>query len=161
MTYHLSRGVKKFLGGSLATARFFLGVDGGATRCRARLRDTSGRELGHSVGPASNIYVDFDAAVRVVRETIDSVIAPGATVTGEIAGVKKGILRGGKKTFRLLTVAAVDGSSVKVSAAPGKGSDRAEQSIEPPGRRDKSLLAPAGSTYLAYIDGPQTVQMKK
>src|SRR5439155_10931580 len=74
MTYHLSRGVKKFLGGSLATARFFLGVDGGATRCRVRLRDTSGRELGNSVGPASNIYVDFDAAVRVVRETIDSVI---------------------------------------------------------------------------------------
>src|SRR5712675_463598 len=74
MTYHLSSGVKKFLGGPLATARFFLGVDGGATRCRARLRDSSGRELGHSVGPASNIYVDFDAAMRVVRETIDSVI---------------------------------------------------------------------------------------
>ena len=43
----------------MATARFFLGVDGGATRCRARLRDSSGRELGHSVGPASNIYIDF------------------------------------------------------------------------------------------------------
>src|SRR5260370_36091640 len=78
MTYHLSRGVKKFLGGSLATARFFLGVDGGATRCRARLRDSSGRELGHGVGPAANIYVDFDAAMRVVRETVDSVIAAAA-----------------------------------------------------------------------------------
>jgi glucosamine kinase len=63
----------------LATARFFLGVDGGATRCRVRLRDTSGRELGHSVGPASNIYVDFDAAMRVVRETINSVIATSAS----------------------------------------------------------------------------------
>jgi glucosamine kinase len=62
----------------LATARFFLGVDGGATRCRARLRDSSGRELGHGVGPASNIYIDFDTAIRVVRETIDSVIAAGA-----------------------------------------------------------------------------------
>lgn len=59
----------------MATARFFLGVDGGATRCRARLRNSSGRELGHSVGPASNIYIDFDAAMRVVRETINSVIA--------------------------------------------------------------------------------------
>jgi len=63
----------------LATARFFLGVDGGATRCRARLRDSSGRELGHSVGPAANIYIDFDAAMRVVRETINSVIAAGAS----------------------------------------------------------------------------------
>jgi glucosamine kinase len=58
----------------LATARFFLGVDGGATRCRARLRDASGRELGRSVGPASNIYVDFDAGVRVVRDTIEAAV---------------------------------------------------------------------------------------
>lgn len=68
----------------MATARFFLGVDGGATRCRARLRDSSGRELGHGVGPASNIYIDFDAAMRVVCETIDSAIAPG-TARQEIA----------------------------------------------------------------------------
>jgi glucosamine kinase len=61
----------------LATARFFLGVDGGATRCRARLRDSSGRELGRSVGPASNIYVDFDTGIRVVRETIDAAITAG------------------------------------------------------------------------------------
>jgi len=62
----------------LAAARFFLGVDGGATRCRARLRDSSGRELGHGVGPASNIYVDFSAAMWVVSETIDAAIAAGA-----------------------------------------------------------------------------------
>jgi len=62
----------------LATARFFLGVDGGATRCRARLRDASGRELGHGVGPASNIYVDFNTATRVAREIIESVIGGGA-----------------------------------------------------------------------------------
>jgi glucosamine kinase len=61
----------------LTTARFFLGVDGGATRCRARLRDSSGRELGHGLGPSANIYVDFDDAIRVVRETIESVIAAG------------------------------------------------------------------------------------
>ena len=90
------------------------------------------------------------------------VIAPGATVTGEIAGVKKGILgRGGKQMFRLLTVAAIDGSSVKLRAAPGKNADRTEQTIEPPGRRDKSLLAPAGTTYIGYIDGEHTVQVKQ
>src|ERR1700747_2415138 len=78
MAYHLSRAVYKFLGGPLATARFFLGVDGGATRCRARLRDASGRELGHGVGPASNIYVDFDGAMQVVRDTIEEAIAAEA-----------------------------------------------------------------------------------
>jgi glucosamine kinase len=63
----------------LATARFFLGVDGGATRCRVRLRDWSGRELGHDFGPAANIYVDFDAAMRVVHQTIASVIGGDAS----------------------------------------------------------------------------------
>ena len=62
----------------MAKAQFFLGVDGGATRCRARLRDSSGRELGHGLGPASNIYLDFDEAMRVVRETIELAIAAGA-----------------------------------------------------------------------------------
>jgi glucosamine kinase len=68
----------------LATARFFLGVDGGGTRCRARLRDSSGREVGHGVGPASNIYLDFDEALRVVRDTIETAIVAG-TAKREIA----------------------------------------------------------------------------
>lgn len=62
----------------MAKAQLFLGVDGGATRCRARLRDSSGRELGCGLGPASNIYLDFDEAMRVVRETIESAIVAGA-----------------------------------------------------------------------------------
>jgi len=68
----------------LATAGFFLGVDGGATRCRARLRDSSGRELRCGLGPASNIYLDFDETMRVVHEIIESAIAAG-TAKREIA----------------------------------------------------------------------------
>jgi glucosamine kinase len=68
----------------LATVQLFLGVDGGATRCRARLRDSSGRELGRGLGPASNIYLDFEEAMRVVRETIEDAIAAG-TARREIA----------------------------------------------------------------------------
>jgi glucosamine kinase len=62
----------------LATAQLFLGVDGGATRCRARLRDSSGREVGRGLGPSSNIYLDFDEAMRVVREAIEAAMAAGA-----------------------------------------------------------------------------------
>ena len=51
----------------------FLGVDGGATRCRARLRAASGEKLAEFEGPAANIYVDFGGALAVVR-----------TVTGEV-----------------------------------------------------------------------------
>jgi glucosamine kinase len=48
----------------------FIGVDGGATRCRARLRDPDGRVLAEAVGAAANIHVDFGAAVDVMRGLI-------------------------------------------------------------------------------------------
>src|SRR5579863_3023451 len=55
-------------------AQYFVGVDGGATRCRARLRDSGGRELGMRLGPAANIYVDFAAGIQVVRELVRELI---------------------------------------------------------------------------------------
>ena len=59
----------------MSTAQFFIGVDGGATRCRARIRAASGRAMAEDSGPAANIYVDFDAALRVMRELVATVIA--------------------------------------------------------------------------------------
>jgi glucosamine kinase len=47
--------------------RWWLGVDGGATRCRARVRDAAGVVLAEDEGEAANIHVDFDSAVEVVR----------------------------------------------------------------------------------------------
>lgn len=58
-----------------ATPHFFLGVDGGATRCRARLRDGTGATLAEIEGPAANIYVDFDGAIATARAQIDGVCA--------------------------------------------------------------------------------------
>ena len=55
---------------------------------------------------------------------------------------------------------AVDGTKVKVKASPGR-SDKNEHNIEPSGHRGKESLAPAGSSYLAYFDGEQTVAVKK
>jgi len=72
----------------VSTAEFFIGVDGGATRCRARMRAASGRALAEDTGPAANIYVDFDAGLGVMRELVASVIAkagvPGAN-RGKVA----------------------------------------------------------------------------
>lgn len=56
-----------------AGAIFFLGLDGGATHCRARLRDAWGAMIAERAGPAANIYVDFDAAMGVVRDLIHAV----------------------------------------------------------------------------------------
>ena len=112
--------------------------------------------------PAEGLALHFEAA-KDYRVDGAVVIAKGAAVTGEViaAGKKSVLRRGGKTMFRLFAVDAVDGTKLKVKASPGRNSDRNERNIEPPGHRAKDSLAPAGSTYLAYFDGDQTVAVKK
>jgi glucosamine kinase len=50
-------------------APFFLGMDGGGSRCRARIRDANGTLLGEAVGGASNIYQDFTGALATIAAT--------------------------------------------------------------------------------------------
>jgi serine/threonine protein kinase len=112
--------------------------------------------------PAPGLELHFQAA-KDYRVDGAVAIAEGAAVTGEVIGAgRKSILgRGGKPVFRLMTADAVDGTKLKVKSAPGRSSDKNEHNIEPPGHRGKDSLAPAGSTYLAYFDGDQTVAVKK
>jgi glucosamine kinase len=48
---------------------YFLGIDGGGSRCRARIRDASGNLLGEAIGGSSNIYQDFDGALANIIAT--------------------------------------------------------------------------------------------
>ncbi len=111
--------------------------------------------------PAEGLAMHFQAAKDYQANGV-VVIAKGAAVTGEVLALgKKNILRrGGKPMFRLMAVDAVDGTKLKVKAA-GRSSDKNERNIEPPGHRGKGSLAPAGSAYLAYFDGDQTVAVRK
>lgn len=49
--------------------RYYLGIDGGGTNCRARLRDAGGRLLGEGRGGAANVRLDV---VRVRRSILDA-----------------------------------------------------------------------------------------
>ena len=68
---------------------------------------------------------------------------------------------GGKVQFKLDTVTAVDGRKLRIKASPGRSSDKNEHNITPPGHRSRDVLAPAGSEYLGYFDGDQTVNVRK
>jgi hypothetical protein len=90
------------------------------------------------------------------------VIAQGASVTGELLGAgKKFLSLGGKVQFKLNFVTAVDGKKLRIRATPGRNTEKNEHSIEPPGHKNKEVLAPAGSQYMGYFDGDQTVAVKK
>jgi glucosamine kinase len=71
--------------------RLFLGVDGGATRCRARLRAASGEAIAESEGPAANIYVDFDRALSVVRDVTAQALAKFGLAPTERARISLGL----------------------------------------------------------------------
>jgi glucosamine kinase len=54
---------------------FFIGVDGGATHCLARIRDLDGHLLGEGVGGPANIHSDFPLAKESIRAATKSALA--------------------------------------------------------------------------------------
>jgi glucosamine kinase len=54
---------------------FFLGIDGGATSCQARIRDIDGNLLGDGEGGPANIHSDFLRAKQSIREATKSALA--------------------------------------------------------------------------------------
>lgn len=55
--------------------RFFMGVDGGGTKCRIRIRGQDGGLLGESVGGLANLYSDLDAAITTILATVAEALA--------------------------------------------------------------------------------------
>ena len=66
-------------------------------------------------------------------------------------------------TFRLLLADAVDGKKVNVRAEPSRGKDApAKRPIDSGAKgKTKEIAAAAGSQYVAYIEGEQTVSVHK
>jgi hypothetical protein len=87
-------------------------------------------------------------------------------VTGVIAEVpgKKilGAFGGGKMMLRLTDVTAVDGHKISIRALQAKRAEGTVRQVEPQGKtKVKDVTAPAGTEYVAYIDGDQTVAVRK
>lgn len=92
----------------------------------------------------------------------DAVVLPrGAAVIGAIAeaGKKKMLGMGGKMTFRLTQADAVNGQKLAVRAMPSKrGDGPPRRPVEVGGRtKSKDIAAAAGSLFIGYIDGAQSV----
>jgi serine/threonine-protein kinase len=104
--------------------------------------------------------------VDPIRGSNGIVIGKGAVVTGEIvdASKKKFLgIGGGKMQYRLTGVTAVDGHKLNIRATPSVPQDGfAKRSVENPNQKHtKEVAAFAGAEYIGYIDGDQTVQVKK
>ena len=97
-----------------------------------------------------------------------TVIAKGATVTGAVTGESNkkkflGIGGGHKLMFRLVQVDAVDGKKLAVRAIAGRSEDGVTvRSFDTnKGSKTKGYVAMQGTVYVGYIDGDQTVAVRK
>ena len=63
--------------GEAVTAQYFLGIDGGGTNCRARVRDGEGRLVGEALGGASNIATDPVEAVANIAKVSEAAFLKG------------------------------------------------------------------------------------
>jgi glucosamine kinase len=53
---------------------FTIGVDGGGTRCRVRIRNSEGHICADIVGGPANIYSNFDSAIAEIRKSLDQAL---------------------------------------------------------------------------------------
>jgi hypothetical protein len=91
-------------------------------------------------------------------------IPKGSTVRGQIAdeNKKKLLVLGAKMTYLLSDVETGDGQKLKVRAVPVHHSDATDRRPVDLGRpHPKGLAAASGTEYVAYIDGDQTVAVRK
>jgi hypothetical protein len=92
------------------------------------------------------------------------VVSEGTAASGSIVdAAKRKILGfGGKMTYRLEGLNAVDGRKINIRAASSRSRDEfSKRPVDTGVRKPKELAAPAGAEYLGYIDGPQTVLVRK
>jgi hypothetical protein len=96
-----------------------------------------------------------------------TVVPKGASVTGAIVdaqGKKKFLgIGGGKMTFQLTQIDAVDGHKLNVRATPVKRADgQAARPVDTGNQKhSKDVAAAAGAQYIAYVEGDQTVSVRK
>ncbi|HET6621682.1 MAG TPA: BadF/BadG/BcrA/BcrD ATPase family protein [Dongiaceae bacterium] len=67
------------------TAAYFLGIDGGGTNCRARVRDAEGRLIGEATGGPSNIATDPAEAIGNIAMISEAAFANGGLAASGLA----------------------------------------------------------------------------
>ena len=93
------------------------------------------------------------------------VVAKGATVAGQIVSGngKKFLGMGGRMTFKLNSVESVDGQTIAIRAAAARRTDGPTARPLETGKyaKPKELAAARGTDYVAYVDGDQTITLRK
>jgi glucosamine kinase len=141
-----------------AGEQFFLGIDGGATRCRARLRDASGALLGQASGPAANIYVDYPGAVAVVRSVVADALGQARLGLGDAKRVALGLGLAGLSTGEEAARIVADLGALEGVASVRAANDAVTACLGAHAGADGGIvIAGTGSAGIARVGGREIV----
>jgi glucosamine kinase len=139
----------------MSGAPLTLGVDGGATRCRARLRNANGSALVEAAGAAANIHVDFVDAIAVLRALVGEVMHGAGLSDVDRARIAIG--------FGLAGIEDLSDAARVVEAFPGfrlvrAANDAVTACIGAHAGTDGGLvIAGTGSAAIARVKGKETI----
>ena len=132
-----------------------LGVDGGATRSSARLRDANGKLLAEASGSSANIHVDFDAAITALRALVDAILTNGGLNQADCGSIAMSLgLAGFKGKSDEARVAAAFPQFLRVRA----GNDATTACVGAHAGADGGLIiAGTGSAAIARVRNKETI----
>src|ERR1700735_1631293 len=133
----------------------YLGVDGGATRSRARLRDAKGKVLAEATGAAANIHVDFVAAEAALRALVDATLTKAGLNQADSGSIAMGLgLAGFKGATDQTRIAAAFPGFSRVQAA----NDATTACVGAHAGADGGLIiAGTGSAAVARVGNKETI----
>ncbi len=131
-----------------SAASYFLGIDGGGSKCRARIRHRDGTLLGEAVGGSSNIYQDFDGALANIVSV--------AGQAGKLAGVSAQDLHAGLGLAGIVTSVGaekINGAGLPFASVTADNDAYAACVGAFSGNNGGIVIAGTGSIGLALVEG--------
>ena len=133
------------------TPLYFIGVDGGGTRCRARLRNRSGKILGEGQGGASNIRLGLSLVWSNLMVAVDEALKQAQLTHADLPDIHIGL--------GLAGIASATGAQVTIDSGPRFGNIRASSDAHAAclgafgGEDGAILIAGTGSAGYQFVNG--------
>jgi len=133
------------------TPLYYIGIDGGGTKCRARLKNRAGKVIGEGLGGASNIRLGLGTVWQNIMVAVDEALAQAQLSRADLPDIHIGMGLAGITTEM--------NAQVTIDSGPEFGSIRAASDAHAAclgafsGRDGGILIAGTGSAGYAFVDG--------
>lgn len=133
------------------TPLYYIGIDGGGTKCRARLKNRAGKILGEGLGGASNIRLGLVTVWQNIMMAVDEALGQAQLSRADLPDIHIGMGLAGITTEM--------NAQVTIDSGPEFGAIHAASDAHAAclgafsGRDGAILIAGTGSAGYAFVDG--------